>query len=134
MDISQTYSLTVLALGAMTLLMLVQLLVSDVIGIRAKHLPGSPVVADHANLLFRATRTVANTNESIAVFIVAVLFCMMSGASPQATGYAAWAFVACRLIYALFYYANLQTLRSVIFAGAIISLVALLASGFLAWA
>lgn len=130
MDISQTYSLALLALGAMALLMLVQLLVADVIGIRAKHVPGTPVPADHASLQFRATRTVANTNESIAIFIAALLFCLLSGASPHATAYAAWAFVACRFVYAIFYYANLQTLRSVIFAGAVASLVALLLIGF----
>ena len=122
MDVALAYAGSVLALGAMALLMLVQLLVADVIGIRAKHVPGTPVLADHQSLLFRTTRTVANTNESIAVFILAILFCILSGASPAYTAYAAWAFVLSRALYAVFYYCNLQTLR--------LSLVAMLILGF----
>ena len=65
MDILQTYQYTIYAMGAMSLLLLLQLLVADVVGIRSKHTPGAAVAADHDDLLFRASRTVANTNESI---------------------------------------------------------------------
>lgn len=73
MDLTQTYSMTIAALGSVAVLMLCQLLIADVVGLRTKHVPGSQVPTDHDNLLFRASRVVANTNESIAIFILAVI-------------------------------------------------------------
>jgi uncharacterized MAPEG superfamily protein len=130
MDIAQTYEYTTFALGAMALLMLLQLLVADVAGMKSKHTPGASINTDHSNFLFRASRTVANTNESIAVFVLATTFCILSNASPTYTAYAAWGFIAARALYALFYYLNLQILRSVIFGVSLLSLAALLVIGF----
>jgi uncharacterized MAPEG superfamily protein len=113
--------------------MFCQLLIADVIGIRSKHVPGSQVPSDHGNTLFRASRTVANTNESIAVFILAVLFCVLSGASASATGYAAWTFVIARFLYAVCYYANWQVPRSVMFGVSVLAIAALIILGFSAW-
>lgn len=119
----------VAALGAMALLMLIQILVADVLAIRAKHVPGTPVTADHGSLLFRATRVVANTNESIAVFILALAFCFLSEASPMYTAYAAWGFVASRSVYSLCYYFNLQIPRSIVFGISLVLLLTLLLIG-----
>ena len=127
------YESTILALGAMALLMFVQLIVADVVGIRSRHSPGSPVPADHKSLLFRSTRTVANTNESVAIFVLATIFCILSNASPVYTAYASWGFVAARLVYAVFYYSNLQLLRSVTFGISLLCLVALIVTGLSAW-
>jgi len=127
------YESTILALGSMALLMLVQLVFADVVGIRSKHEPGSTVRADHKNLLFRSTRTVANTNESVAIFVLATLFCIFSNASPSYTAYASWGFVAARLIYAVFYYSNLQLWRSIAFGIAVLCLLALIVIGFSVW-
>ena len=127
----EAYTAAISALGAMALLMFVQVIVVDVVGLRAKHSPGSAVEADHGNILFRVSRTVANTNESIAVFILALLFCVLSGASPAYTGYAAWAYVIARILFALCYYTNQQTLRSVCFGLSLFSLASLLVTGFL---
>jgi uncharacterized MAPEG superfamily protein len=132
MDIAQTYEHTIYAIGALSLLLLCQVLVADIVGIRSKHVPGSAVHADHSDLLFRASRTVANTNESIAIFVLATAFCILSKASPGYTAYAAWGFVLVRSMYAVFYYSNLQLLRSVAFAASLISLASLLAAGVLA--
>ena len=79
MELAQTYSITIIALGAMAVLMFCQLLIADVIGIRSKHVPGSQVAADHNNIHFRASRTVANTNESIAIFVLAVTVRLRTG-------------------------------------------------------
>ena len=130
MDFIQTYSSVITAMGALSLLMLSQVLVADVLGLRAKHLPGSQVPADHSNPLFRATRTVANTNESITVFVLAILFCIFSGASVSLTTYAAWTFVAARLLYAICYYSNLQRLRSTMFGVSLLALIGLIVIGF----
>lgn len=133
MELAQTYSATIAALGTLAVLMFCQLLVADVLGLRAKHVPGSQVPSDHSNPLFRASRAVANTNESIAIFILAVVFCMLSGASVSATGYSAWAFVIARLLYTACYYLNWQSPRSVMFGISLVALVALLITGFSVW-
>lgn len=133
MELAQTYSTTIAALGTLAVLMFCQLLVADVIGLRSKHVPGSQVPSDHNNPLFRASRAVANTNESIAIFILAVLFCMLSGASANATGYSAWAFVIARLLYAACYYSNWQLPRSAMFGISLLALAALLIAGFSVW-
>lgn len=125
----QTYAQSIAAFGCMAALMLIQLLVADVMGILRKHVPGTPVDASHADALFRASRTVANTNESIAVFICALLFCMLSDASPQWTAYCAWAYTISRALYAVFYYTNIQALRSTVFGVSLLSLVAMLVVG-----
>lgn len=123
------FETTILALGTMAGLMLVQIIVADFIGIKSKHIPGTTVTSDHDNVLFRATRTVANTNESIAIFVLLVLFCILSNANPVYTGYAAWGFVATRVAYALCYYADLRLPRSIIFGVSVIFLLALLVIG-----
>ena len=123
------FRLLVAALGGMALLMLIQILVVDVLGIFSKHVPGAPVDADHDSLFFRAVRTVANTNESIAVFILAVLFCVLAEASPLYTAYAAWGFFASRISYAVCYYSNLKLLRSAVFGISLLFLFALLVIG-----
>ena len=130
MEFAQTYSSVITAMGTLAFLMLCQVLVVDVLGIRANHIPGSQVPADHGNLLFRATRTVANTNEIIAVFILAVSFCLFSAASPSLTAYATWTFVAARFLFSLCYYSNLQRLRSTMFGVSLAALAALIFVGF----
>ena len=113
-------------------MMLIQVLVADILGIVRRHVPGTPVNANHADALFRAARTVANTNESIAIFIGALLFCVLVGASSEWTGWWAWGFALCRAAYALCYYANWPTLRSITFALSLICLAALIVLGLLA--
>ncbi len=128
-NLAQLYSSSIAALGVFTLLMLLQILAADVVGIMRKHPPGTPVAADHGNALFRVVRTVANTNESVAVFLGGLLFCVLSSASPQYTAYAAWAYVLARAFYTICYYANLQVLRSIGFGFSLLALAALLIVG-----
>ncbi|MFK7733736.1 MAG: MAPEG family protein [Pseudomonadales bacterium] len=127
------YENTILAMGGMAVLMLIQLIVADVVGVKVKHPPGSAVPSDHNSGLFRATRTMANTNESIAIFILAVLFCIYSNASPVHTAYAAWGFVTARVGYAVCYYGNVKLLRSVLFGISLLFLLALLVIGIIVW-
>ena len=118
------------AIGAMALLMMLQLLLADIVGISRRHEPGSGVAGGHDDPFFRVTRTVANTNEIIAIFVLAVLFCVWSGASEEMTAWAAWAFVATRGAYAICYYLNLKVLRSTCFSASMVALIALLVIGF----
>ena len=130
-ELATTYATTLWAIAALAGLLLIQIVVADVVGLRRKHTPGSPVDANHDDLLFRAARTVANTNESLAVAILALLYCLLSGASPELTGLAAWAFVGSRLAYAICYYADLRVLRSVCFGVSLLALAGLIAVGVL---
>lgn len=132
MDIVQGYEATILAVGTLACIMFGQLIVVDLVGIRKKHLPGAPVTADHSSFLFRASRAVANINESVGVFILTILFCLFAGGSAQYTAYAAWGFVVARFFYMLCYYFNLQVLRSVCFSLSLLNLLALLVIGFVA--
>lgn len=127
----QTYSSSIATLAVIAGTMLVQLVVADATGILRKHVPGTKVSDDHNDLLFRVSRTVANTNESIAIFVCALLFCILSGASPEFTAYAAWAYVCSRIAYAFAYYSDLRLLRSICFGLSALALFALLLIGVL---
>ena len=133
MDVFSAYSESVIALGVLAVLMLVQLLIADVIGIKQKHIPGTSVPSDHKLLLFRATRTVANTNESIGIFLVAFVFAVLSGASTSWVGYSVWGFVIARAIYALMYYADRRMMRSIVFVFVLLSMLSLIAAGMAVW-
>ena len=126
------YTYAINALGYVAALMILQLVVADVFGIKRKHVPGTPVDANHKDALFRLTRTVANTNESVAIFIAGLLYCVLTSASPTLTAYAAWTYACSRTVYAICYYANLQLLRSISFGVSLLALAWLLGVGLLA--
>ncbi len=125
----EIYHSSLTAMVAVGALMLVQLLVVDVIGIKRKHTPGAPVTADHEDALFRVTRTVANMNESIAAFVLLLVYCILSGADASYTAIAAWVYFGSRLAYAACYYADVRTLRSVVFGVSLLALGGLLVVG-----
>jgi uncharacterized MAPEG superfamily protein len=127
------YVPTIWALGMSGALLLTQLVVADVTGIRARHQPGTPVEADHSSFLFRATRAHANTNESIAAFVLLALFGMLSVAAPGWLNALAWIYVAARLAHMVFYYAGAQLARSVAFAAGLAALFGMLIVGVSAW-
>ena len=120
------------AFGAAGVLLLLQLLVADVAGIRAGHVPGAPVDADHGRFLFRAVRAHANTNESLAAFALIGLFGVAAGASPAWLGGAAWVYVGARLGHMLCYYVNWRLARSIAFGIGVAALLAMFAAGVFA--
>jgi len=107
-------------------LYLLQALVSDVVSIRAGHVPGMPVTTGHADLLFRATRAQANTNENLPIFVLLSLAAVLLGASSTWTNRLVWTFVLSRAAHMLAYYADLRPLRSAIFGVTLLALVGLL--------
>ena len=121
------YASVVGAFGATGVLLLLQMLVADLAGIRARHVPGTPVPADHGRFLFRATRAHANTNESVTAFVLLALFGMFGGAHPQWLGALAWIYVGGRVGHMICYYADLRLLRSIAFAAAFLALLAMAA-------
>ena len=126
------YALTVFAMAATAALLLVQLLVLDVAGIKSRHVPGTPVQPDHASFLFRAVRAHANTNESIAAFILLSVVAVFASASPAWTNACAWLYVTGRLGHMACYYSDLRTARSIAFATSLLALFLLLFTVFAA--
>ena len=128
------YASTVWAMGMSGALLLIQLLVVDLAGIKARHRPGTPVEADHGDFLFRATRAHANTNESIAAFILLVLFGVLSAASSDWLNALSWVYVVARVAHMVCYYAGFQLPRSVAFGVGLVALFGMLVVGLSAWA
>ena len=125
-ELAAQYELTVTACGAVATLILVQLAVADVAGIRARHAPGTQVPADPQVFLFRATRALANTNESIAAFILISLFGILGTAPPDLLGVFAWLYVGGRVGHMVCYYADWRIPRSVMFGLATLALLLML--------
>ena len=128
------YAPTLWAIEAMGGLLLIQLLVVDLAGIKAHHRPGTPIEVDHSTFLFRASRAHANTNESIAAFILLALFAVLSAASAGWLNVLSWAYVSARVAHMLFYYTGFQLLRSVAFGVGLAALFGMLIVGLSAWA
>ncbi len=126
MESISAYHLTGIAMAAAGGLLLLQLLVADMAGMRAKQMPGMPIEPNHENFLFRASRSLANMNESIAIFIIFALIGILSGADAKWLGLGAWIYIAARTAYMLCYWFNIKLMRSVFFG---ISLLALLGLG-----
>jgi uncharacterized MAPEG superfamily protein len=127
----EPYYATLLAMLTTGGLLLVQILVVDVAGIRARHKPGMPVDPDPANFLFRATRAHANTNESVAAFILLSLAGLLLATAPAWLNSLAWAYVAGRAGHMLCYYADLRAARSTFFGVGLAALLGMLA--VIAW-
>ncbi len=127
------YAATVLAWGVMGLLFIVQLLVVDLAGMRAGHIPGAPVAANHKQFLFRATRAHANTNESIAAFILLSAFAILTQASPVWVNALVWGYVLSRVAHMATYYVDLRLARSIAFGASLLFLFGLFVAGTIAF-
>ena len=122
MELVSLYHTTIAALAAVGGLQFVQLLVADAAGIKSGHKPGSSPEANHQKFHFRSVRTVANTNESLGIFIVFALAGILGAADPKWLGWCAWAYVIARAVYAMCYWFNIKTLRSVVFGVVLLAL------------
>jgi uncharacterized MAPEG superfamily protein len=109
------YHSTLVACVVLAGLVLLQVLVADFAGIRAKHVPGMPITEGHGNFLFRATRALGNTNETLGLFLLLVALALLLGANPKWTNLLAGAYVAARAGHMGFYYARLGLARSILF-------------------
>lgn len=131
-ELLMPYHASLLGLLALAVLAVVQFLVADFAGIRAKQVPGMPVAGGHDSFLFRVTRAHANTAENLALFLLLVLLCFFSAASPRWTAIGIGVFVAARVGHMGFYYADLRTLRSTAFGVGLVGELILLASAAIA--
>lgn len=133
MEFIEPYNITVLVAGLTGLVLFLQLIFLDVVAIKVKHTPGHPVAADHSNFLFRASRTLSNTNESVAIFILFAFFAVLSSANPQWLNASASVYLAGRIAHMLFYYLNIGMFRSISFAISLMGLAAMFIVGALSW-
>lgn len=109
----------------------VQLLIADVIGLRRGHIPGHAVACGHDDALFRAVRAVANLNESLAIFVLALVIALGVGADPWWSAACAWVYLAGRIGHGICYYSDWRMARSLAFGISLLGLVGLL--GQSAW-
>lgn len=109
------YQSLLAASAVLAALVLVQMLVMDVAGMGAKHVPGMPVTSGHGSFHFRATRAHGNTNENLPVHVLLTVLAVLLAADPRWSAYAAWTFAAARAGHMLFYYFDLRLARSLAF-------------------
>lgn len=110
-------------------LIFMQVLVADFAGIKAKHVPGMPVTDGHSSFLFRAVRALANTNETLGLFLLLMFAALLLQASAAWVNGLAWAFVAARGLHMVCYYARWGTARGIVFGVSLLALLGLLICG-----
>ncbi len=133
MEFIEPYNITILVMGLAGLTFLLQLIIVDLVGIKTKHTTGHPITADHDNFLFRASRTISNSNESVSIFILLVAFSILSSANPQWLNISAIVYLVGRITHMLFYYFNLKLCRSISFAVSLLGLSAMFVAGMIQW-
>ncbi len=133
MELFEPYNITVLVTGFIGLIIIIQLVVADVAAIRAKHPPGYPVKPDHDSFLFRATRVHANTNESIAAFILFALFGVFSGSDALYLNAFSGVYLIGRIAHMCFYYGNFKLARSISFPVSLIGLIGMFITALMSW-
>jgi len=134
LEILEQYSTAILIIGLTGLILFLQLLVNDVTAIKAKHTPGYPIDPDHDSFHFRVARAIANTNESVAIFILFVAFGLLTLADPVWLNRWAVVYFAGRVAHMLCYYFGIKLARSVSFAISLVGLVGLFVIALQAWA
>ncbi|ELA9373279.1 MAPEG family protein [Vibrio parahaemolyticus] len=127
------YSTSVLVLGLTGVLFFIQLLVADVIGIKRGHIPETPVDEGHESFLFRSSRAFANSNETVGILVLFMLFAILSSANPTWVNGYAIVYLAGRIGHMVFYYVNRQLMRSVSFVVSAIGLLGVFVAGLLRW-
>ncbi|PHS13167.1 MAG: hypothetical protein COA86_17595 [Kangiella sp.] len=133
MDLIEPYKITILVAGLTGLLLLIQILIVDAVAIMKRHTPGYPVEIDHDSFLFRATRVHANTNESVAAFVLFALFGIFSESNSYYLNIFSMVYFVGRVSHMIFYYYNAKVARSISFALSIIGLVGMFISGLMVW-
>ena len=115
------YHRSLVACTALAILVFTQVIVVDLLSIRAKHVPGMPVTEGHGSVLFRAVRAHANTNENLGLFVLLLVTAILLGASaPWVNGFA-WLFTGARAGHMGFYYAKLSVARSIAFGAGLLA-------------
>ena len=132
-DYLKPYELSIFVTGILGLIFIFQLLVADVAAIAAKHTPGFPVIPNHNNFFFRATRAVANSNESVSIFVLLLIFGIFSGAQAKWLNISVSIYLLGRIAHMFCYYFDLKSARSAGFIVALIGLLGMFSVGIYSW-
>jgi len=120
------YHSTLVAGAVLAALIIAQVLITDLAGMRVKHVPGMPVTDGHSSFHFRSARALANTNETLGLFLLLAALAVGLGANAKWTGMLAWVYVAGRAGHMTFYYARMGLARSTAFSVSLAAQVGLL--------
>ncbi len=103
-----TYQTALLALGALTLALVVQSFIAGLVknGIKGQD-AGAAVLGDFNDSTFRIVRTHMNGVENFSALFAASILAMMAGADPRWLTWLVLAAVGLRLLYWPFYYARI---------------------------
>lgn len=127
------YNITILVTGIIALVLLLQLIITDVVALLAKHTPGYPIKADHDSFIFRSARAHANTNETIGTFLALALFGIFSNSNPGWLNVFALVYLIGRIAHMFFYYTDIKIARSISFGISLAGLIGMLITGFMPW-
>ncbi|MFB2802636.1 MAPEG family protein [Shewanella seohaensis] len=133
MEFLEQYNISILVVGLTGLIFLVQLLIADVVSIKEGHTPGTIVEQSHDKFLFRSSRVFANSNETVGIFILFLMFAFLSSSNSSWVNTSAVVYFIGRLGHMAFYYANFKTLRSVAFGVCLLGLISIFVSGLVRW-
>lgn len=133
MEFLEPYKVTILSLGLLGLLYWLQLAVVDCSAMLSRKTPGYSVEQNHQRVAFRVNRALANSNESAAIYILAIVFAIFSSAQPDWLNTCSVVYLLSRAGHMLFYYVNFPVLRSLSFAVSFLALIVALGIGFWAW-
>jgi uncharacterized MAPEG superfamily protein len=130
MELFAQYQTTIWVFGLTAALFLIQFIIYDIAALKAKHTPGHQVKEDHGSFLFRANRAMANSNETLALFVLISLFAMFSQTDADWVNACTLAYLAGRVGHMLFYYFNLSILRSLAFVVSFLAMLGMLGLAF----
>mgnify|MGYP000294822474 CR=1 FL=1 len=133
MELFEPYKITFLVAGLAGLMLFIQIIIADVAAIKAHHTPGYPIKPDHANFLFRAARAHENTNESIAIFALFILFGVFSASDALYLNTFSLIYLVSRVAHMCFYYGNFKLARSISFALSLIGLIGMFITGLITY-
>lgn len=114
-ELMSAYSIAITASVVLAGLILVQVLVADFAGIRARHVPGMPVTEGHGSFLFRAVRAHANTNETLGLYLLLLGCALLLAADPTWVNRLAMAYTGARALHMTAYYARWGRTRGAAF-------------------
>ena len=132
LELNPDYLPSIWAMLATGVLVWLQLLIADLSALKTSHTPGTPIEPNPKKFVFRAARAHANTNESIACFILFILVGILGNADSLWLNSFAWLYVSSRIGHMGFYYLHKPALRSLSFGISLAALLGLLVIGMLA--
>lgn len=126
LELDSAYLPSLWAMLASGLLIWLQLIIADLAAIKAAHPPGKPIEPNPKTFVFRAARAHANSNESVACFILFIVTGIFAHADSLWLNCFAWLYITSRVSHMTCYYLQQSILRSISFGLSLVALLGLL--------